>query len=1277
MPFKGRNVFYSKKYFTIFFLLTIFLNVFIFHKSCSQSFEIFEQQDLIPFKKYGKWGLKNNLGKVILKPTFDSIASFYEGRGTAYLENKRYLIDKSGTILRPLKEPIIYGKVEKLQKDSGFLQMYPRKMSNLSGNTILNLTQICPPNIDFELGDFTNWTSFIGGVSGVNGNNIITVTSSPPTNGRHEVFPMQTNKVDPYGGFPLRAPNSSEFAVKLGNDFVGRQAERIRYVINVPSNNPDYSITFQYAVVLENPDLQSTGVPHEDHQQPRLTAKFYNPRTNEYIPCGSFTYVASQVNTIPGFYESPILGGPHSNPPGARIWYKPWSTVYVNLSDYQGETLFLEFTTADCTLGGHFGYAYVDVTECGIGIQSEYNCTTNRALLTAPEGFEKYTWYDSSFSQVLGNGRSLAINSPNSVGRRYFAIVKPYNNTDCGTCDCSDTLQTRVSINYPMADAGPDKSMCQNGNVILGSSGLQNLKYLWSPAIVLSDALVPRPEAKPDQTTLYHLLVTDIRNGCTSNDSVLVEVFKRTTPSFLISDDRQCLKQNFFTFSNKTEENGQTVQYVWNFGDGQSSNENSPQIRYLQHGSFQISLLAKTDKGCIDSSSQTIHVISSPDPTFLVDRSAQCLKGNIFGFAAKATSGVRYEWDFGDGTGTFSAASTYTHSYLFPGTFQVRIIAINDDGCRDSADQTITVFPEPIANFNLQDTGVCFRNNNLSASNSSTISAGNLTYRWDFGDGSPFQSVENAVHYYDRPGQFNVVLHVISQNGCRDSVQKSFQVYPQSKPDFTINDPSQCFENNKITLTNNSVAPSGTKYYWTYGDGRFSQQVRPEFSYMLPGSYKVLLETVTVQGCRDTSSANIEIFAHPKLSLSNIRPLTFCADDSTILMLQTMPGSGRIVDLSWFREGTVIPGMKDSTIVIKQSGNHKAVVTNSFGCVSKDSLPIIVHPLPNSILSPLSKNYICPGESVRLQASGGESYNWYLNGTQISGFNESFLLVTQAGRFTVVAISKEGCKKIADNIIETIVYSAPKADFDFKEYCVSIPIKFENLSQVNQSGPVRFTWKFPTTTIADVNQPVYSFGSPGTYQVLLTVQSEHCLNIKDSLLKNITIVEPGPNLRYPTIDAIINRPFSLQAREGAVDYLWTPALGLNQNRIRNPIFNFNRQMDYLIRVTNPSGCNNIDSQLVRVFGEADIFVPNAFTPNNDGNNDLMFPIPVGMIKLKFFRIFNRWGQLMFESRDTRHIGWNGIWGGKPQPMDTYTWTAEAEDIDGRIIRRNGNFVLIR
>ncbi|MDF2434540.1 MAG: hypothetical protein JWP44_4171, partial [Mucilaginibacter sp.] len=309
----------------------------------------------------------------------------------------------------------------------------------LLSNTAFAQTGTCPLNIDFEAGSFQNWQCYKGTTSSNGTTNIITVNPTAPTAGVHEIIAKGT-RVDPYGGFPVSAPDGSTYSVKLGNDGVNSQAERISYLFTVPLNQTDYVITYQYAVVLQDPG-------HPPSQQPRFTAKVFDLTTNTYVTCGSFDYVATAA--LPGFLKAKTYA---SN----QVIYKNWTPVSINLNGYQGHQLRLEFTTADCTVGGHFGYAYVDVNNsCSSLITGNYICFSKPTFtLLGPAGFNQYNWYTADRSTLLGTGRSLTL--PTTIADNTTILLDLIPFTGFG---CNYTISTVIhkipNISFSVTDPAP------------------------------------------------------------------------------------------------------------------------------------------------------------------------------------------------------------------------------------------------------------------------------------------------------------------------------------------------------------------------------------------------------------------------------------------------------------------------------------------------------------------------------------------------------------------------------------------------------------------------------------------------------------------------------------------------------------------------------------------------------------------------------------------------------------------------------------------------------
>lgn len=166
-------------------------------------------------------------------------------------------------------------------------------------------------------------------------------------------------------------------------------------------------------------------------------------------------------------------------------------------------------------------------------------------------------------------------------------------------------------------------------------------------------------------------------------------------------------------------------------------------------------------------------------------------------------------------------------------------------------------------------------------------------------------------------------------------------------------------------------------------------------------------------------------------------------------------------------------------------------------------------------------------------------------------------------------------------------------------------------------------------------------------------------------------------MRYPNVSAITNTAIQLQARDfPAANYTWLPSFGLSSANIVNPVFKYDRQQEYRINIVTDAGCNITDTLLVNIFKESEIILPRGFSPNADGKNDKLKPILVAIRELKYFKVYDRWGQLVYQSNQANE-GWDGNYKGIKQPMDTYTWMAEGVDMDGNTVRKTGATILLR
>jgi gliding motility-associated-like protein len=176
--------------------------------------------------------------------------------------------------------------------------------------------------------------------------------------------------------------------------------------------------------------------------------------------------------------------------------------------------------------------------------------------------------------------------------------------------------------------------------------------------------------------------------------------------------------------------------------------------------------------------------------------------------------------------------------------------------------------------------------------------------------------------------------------------------------------------------------------------------------------------------------------------------------------------------------------------------------------------------------------------------------------------------------------------------------------------------------------------------------------------------------------QNIIIDDPRPGINYPVKYAIIDLPFGLEARQFGDNILWSPGTWLDTRTSFTPTFTGPSEQLYTIEIKTASGCVTVDTQLVKTVKSPEIYVPTAFTPNKDGLNDFLRPILRGIKEVRYFRIFNRWGQLLFEMK-TDQPGWDGTLSGVPQAAQAFVWMLEGIGADDIIYRRKGTSVLVR
>lgn len=679
----------------------------------------------------------------------------------------------------------------------------------------------CPPNVDFESGNFSGWQCYVGSFS--NGNLIL--NPSQPTAGRHTMLStVPGNGLDFWGGFPKNCPNGSGHSIQLGNDQSGGQAESVSYTFTIPAGQNKFSLIYSYAIVLMD-------FGHPANLQPRLSIEVNDLTTTSPVPCAGLNFVID--GTLPGFFISP------ESSPTIPIRYKNWSSQSVNLDNLAGHTIQISFTTTDCGQQAHFGYAYIDVnSDCTSSFFGNSFCPADTVVnLTAPFGYQQYTWYNAA-NQIIGTQQVLSFKPPPPSGTVVSVELVPYNGYGCPQV-LTTTLTADLSIT---ADAGADKRTCDNRPVQIGTIPKPGLKYQWTPVTGLSDPNIANPVVTTNFTTntsvTYRLRVSNEGGGCVAYDDVKVDV------TFL-SDSLQLVGPAFICDPNASLSYLKVLpaDFILWYRDGKEiTGENGQELHNLETGDYYAMLYA--DGGC-NLKTKVVH-IERYKASFTIPAALQCFKNNRFSFTNNSYAppgGATYLWNFGDGNQSNTADAT--HAYLTPGIYQVRL-TMQSASCTDDTTIQVTVQDGPVAAFTANNYGQCLQGNQFVLQNNSTVTSGTLSYLWSFGDGIT-DIVKDPVHSYSNYGRYTIKLLVSAGGVCMDSTSKDMDVFLVPQPDFAVQGVCQNLRVPVINRTSN-ITNAAVNYTWDFGDGHIDHAATPVYSYAVPGDYNITLN-VSIPQC--------------------------------------------------------------------------------------------------------------------------------------------------------------------------------------------------------------------------------------------------------------------------------------------------------------------------------------------------------------------------------------------------------------------------------------------
>lgn len=553
--------------------------------------------------------------------------------------------------------------------------------------------------------------------------------------------------------------------------------------------------------------------------------------------------------------------------------------------------------------------------------------------------------------------------------------------------------------------------------------------------------------------------------------------------------------------------------------------------------------------------------------------------------------------------------------------------------------------------------------------NESTSSAV-TSYTWTlFNAKLPGDVVSNAPAFdytYLDTGVYKAMLRVTGPKGCEGSDSTTVIVYPGFSPGFTVT--GNCYQT-PYFFTDTSYTRYGiiNSRRWNFGDATSitdtSTLPNPVYKYSTPSTKDVKLVVTSSKGCIDSTKVPVMVPDKPALLLP--------FKDTLICSIDTLPipiaNTGII---SWTPNKNIIGANTASPLVFPKDTTRYIVTLNDKGCVNTDTVTVNV--LPFISVATGNDSIICRTDSIQLRpVSHALRYLWSSStGETVDPQKYPWVRPLSTTDYYVTA-NLGHCQDRDTLRIKVVDYPVAMAGPD-------TTLCFGARAQLHaQIQGASFIWS-PVNTLQNVRS-LYPVAGPG-------VTTSYILTVSDTLgcpkpVKDTVVVYVTPTVIADAgQDTIVvpNQPLQLQATGGTA-YRWMPALGLSDPSIANPIAILGEDIDsirYRVRVL-VGNCFADDEVVVKVSKSGpEMYVPSAFTPNADGRNDVLKPSLIGISTLTYFRIYNRWGQRLFEtSRPGK--GWDGMYNGVKQPPGTYVYEAEGTDYLGKKIFRKGTAVLIR
>lgn len=997
----------------------------------------------------------------------------------------------------------------------------------------------------------------------------------------------------------------------------------------------------------------------------------FRPRPNVYAVDGVRSYLWNFGNGSTSTAENP-------------------STVYTTPGSY---TVQLQITTND---GCVASISIPDAVKAGTRPVANFDilnpdvCAATAVSFqdrsTHPDGVDEWSW-------DFGDGETSSAQNPRHTYRDTgeFSVKLTAFNNRCGATSAAKTVHIKppvASFFFRVDCTNKLRATFTSDSKVDRSDPVQ---FSWDFGDG-STSTTENPVHTYSSYGVYTVQLTVTNKGCTQTYSREVRLVNERA-NFQVTPTTVCRDQKF-TIKALVNDPANIRNYLWTLDGGtQFDSTQSFDTSFSTTGTHSIRLIMVDANGCRTTDGPRNAVtVTGPTARFTAATLGDCANNDITFNDASTPAGSIRKWtfDFGDGKPPVDfTAPPFTYKFSDAGRYVVRLTVTDNNNCAHTYELPDTLDITKLQpGFTSNYTTICPK---VEVAFKDTTPGNNTgsTFTWDFGDGSTSTQQHPSHIYNGADATYTVKLFIRDPTGCLDSVVKKDYISVKApKPKFEATDTSTICQLLETSFT--FMGEDYESFYWDFGDGSSSTLQDPRHFYNDYGDYTAKLYLIGYGGCLDSASKGVHVYNPFRTTTINYNPRSACNSLTVDFSVATPPltrftfsfgdGSTDNSQAKTFQHFYKSPGSYAPSLTLVDSTGCVVPIGGSGRIDVRGAIPLFG----------MDKKNFCDTGKVyfRNYTQGNEpvvSRTWdFGDGSPTSSEEQPIHVYRQPGTYAVTqTVTTTGnCTNFFRDTVR--IYATPAPRIEGKDtVCINTTVQLKGVLAIPDTVTT-WTWD-PGPGSAPANSPNISvtYPNPGTYTVRL--QAANKLGCKKDTSKTI-VVTPLPVISVSANPVVIpmgggiDMPVSYSA--GIATYLWSPSTGLNCTECAVPFASPKATTKYNVRITDNNGCSaSTDITVQVVCNNINYFVPNTFSPNGDGHNDVFFPRGNFINLIGGLRIFNRWGELIFEKKNfaanDASSGWNGLYKGKPADPDVYIYMIEFICENGAIVSYKGNVTLLR